>query len=79
MTNPIQRLREAIEGERRDWHVVEVRPDDIAAMLDIAEAARSVVAEQDCILPMTYQEQETLQMALDALRAALDRLEEVGS
>ena len=28
-----QRLREAIAGERRDWHTVEVRPDDIAVVL----------------------------------------------
>jgi hypothetical protein len=30
----LTRLREAIEGERRHWHTVEVRPDDLAALLD---------------------------------------------
>lgn len=34
MSEAIDRLRAAIEGERRHWHTVEVRPDDIAALLD---------------------------------------------
>ena len=29
----IQELSDAIEGERREWNRVEVRPDDIAAVL----------------------------------------------
>jgi hypothetical protein len=41
-------LRDAIAGERRHWHVVEVRPDDIAALLDAAyEAARTLCGEYD--------------------------------
>jgi hypothetical protein len=72
MTNPIQRLREAIEGERRDWHVVEVRPDDIAALLDIAAAARRYIDWQ-------YRQPGARRFTMTDLRAALDRLEEVGS
>ncbi len=31
---PTARLRDAISGERADWHKVEVDPADIAAVLD---------------------------------------------
>lgn len=33
-------LREAIAGERRDWHRVDVRADDIAVLLAYAETNR---------------------------------------
>lgn len=33
----VDRLRDAISGERRYWHEVEVRPDDIAAVLGEAD------------------------------------------
>jgi hypothetical protein len=85
----IQRLREAIEGERRDWHVVEVRPDDIAALLDIAEAARTIAdggwvdtdgetGDQWCHWCEAMDGHHEGCWFVD-LRAALDRLEEVGS
>ncbi len=37
----MERLADAISGERRDWHKVEVRPDDLAAVLALIES-RSV-------------------------------------
>lgn len=33
LSTPRGRLADAISGERRLWHKVEVRPDDIAALL----------------------------------------------
>lgn len=39
---PIERLTDAIEGERRDWHLVEVRPDDIAAVLELVAQSSHV-------------------------------------
>jgi hypothetical protein len=41
-TRATERLRDAICGERRHWHVVSVRPDDLAALLDEAEARASL-------------------------------------
>jgi hypothetical protein len=32
-TEALTRLTDAISGERRDWHNVEVRPDDLAVLL----------------------------------------------
>jgi len=37
----IDRLTAAIAGERRDWHVVEAKPDDVAAVLAVVAAARA--------------------------------------
>jgi hypothetical protein len=43
----LERLADAISGERRDWHEVTVRPDDIAAALAAARRDPEPVASPD--------------------------------
>ena len=46
MTTPRTRLQDAISGERRDWHKVEVSPDDVAALLDERDEAARMERER---------------------------------
>jgi hypothetical protein len=47
-TEALTRLTDAISGERRDWHNVEVRPDDLAVLL---AQARTEALDEPCLYP----------------------------
>lgn len=71
-----QRLQEAIAGERRHWHVVEVRPDDIAAALDdardeIARLREAIALSAIPTLLVFAGENAGVREVIGALRAVL--------
>ncbi len=68
----IDRLQEAIEGERRFWHTVEVRPDDLSAVLEYVAVT---IAELRTIPPAAIRAAEPPALDVERLADAMQRLQ----